>query len=93
LKVAHLVDEQPLTDRELVLFIADRLGKMVRESQGRASGWRKWVRPSYGASRSVRGWPLEFGREVAEREFRELLDRDDRVSLAKVLKGEGAKEE
>lgn len=86
LRVAHLVDREPMSDRQLAHFLADSLGKMIHESTGGSGSWLKWTRPSYGGSRALRGWRLRFDRRVGEAFFGELLDRDEAGTLEKILR-------
>lgn len=77
LAVAHLALAEPLTDRELVEWLAERRGKRVHEVRGGARPLAAWLRPSIMGARVVRGWALQFGSENAEQHFPELLERDE----------------
>ncbi len=77
----HLVDEMPLTDRQLVHFVASQVGCKVSEVQGGARALRSLSRPRFPACRAVQGWGLSFGRTRADRELSELLDRDEEEFL------------
>lgn len=86
LKVAHLVDREPMTDRELVELVADKLGCTLHENVGGAGVWQRWRRGAIGGSRALWGWPVEFTRTVAESELSELLDRDEAAAITALLR-------
>lgn len=73
----HLVDDMPLTDRQLVQFMAKRVGARVTEAQGGARALLSLTRTRLGGSRALRGWGLVIGRLRAEAELGDLLDRDE----------------
>lgn len=75
MSVVHLVDQEPLTDRALISWLARAAGKSVRERRS------VWNRPSYPGGRPLSGWALRFSRERAERLLGDLLDREQSVIL------------
>ncbi len=83
--VIHLVDKSPMTDRDLVQWLAARRGKKVREVLGSARPLAQWLRPNLPGGRVVRGWDLVFERSQAETHVLPLLDRDDRGLLESVF--------
>jgi hypothetical protein len=92
-KTFHLVDADPLTDRELVLWIADHLHKPIAESAAGARPLLGRQRPSYPGSRALGGWGLHFERQNAVAAFGSLLDRDEAAVLEKLFSGAGPSHE
>lgn len=82
----HLVDAEPLTDRALMLWLAERAQRRISEAPGAASVWSNWLAQSAGDSRVVRGWGLRFARANAERDLRPLLDRDQLLVLSSLFR-------
>lgn len=85
LKVAHLVDRLPITDRQLASLVSQNLGRPFHEIVGNAGVWHRWRRGAPGGSRALWGWPVEFTRTMAELELSDLLDRDELGAIAALL--------
>lgn len=81
MSVVHLVDQEPLTDRTLITWLAKAAGKSVHERPSGARPWSGWTRAHYPGSRSVTGWSLRFSRKRAEALLGDLLDRDQKAIL------------
>ena len=86
----HLVDVDPLTDRQLVEWLAKRSNKIVRERHGSARAWATLTRSNFAGSRAVRGWGLLFSRSEAEAQIPDLLDRDEYETLSNIFPDAGA---
>lgn len=85
--VVHLVDKAPMTDRDLVEWLAARRGKKVREVLGGSRPLAYWLRPNLPGGRVVRGWDLVFERTQASRHILSLLDRDEQQFLESAFPG------
>lgn len=74
----HLVDVEPPTDRELLSWLGERLGRSFRES---VPGSRTWSRARLledlesPTRRAFSGWALQFSRNTALALCSDLLDR------------------
>jgi hypothetical protein len=84
-EVIHLVDVDPLSDRQLIFLVAERLHKHVFEVSARTRGWSSLSRTTYPGSRALSGWGLHFQRASAEARISSLLDRDQNAVLQKLL--------
>lgn len=71
----HLCDEVALTDRMLVDFLIDRVGK-VGDSAAMVPFRTKVSLPHVPASQTVLGWPARFDRTQAKSLLGDVLDRD-----------------
>jgi thioester reductase-like protein len=85
IQMLHLVDEDPLSDRQLTLWVAERLQKQIVESSNGPRPWSSLGRSSYPGSRALSGWGLHFSRMNAEAQIASLLDRDEARVLEKLL--------
>jgi len=80
-RTLHLVDRPGLTDRQLVRWLAERIGRPLAPP---ATGMRlrsRWRLPETPLGRSILGVPTEFERTAAEAFCPDLLDRDPAVAL------------
>jgi thioester reductase-like protein len=92
-RVYHLADQDPLTDRQLVLWLSERFEKAIVESPAGARPWSGWAKAQFPGSRSVAGWGLHFQRQNAERSLGRLLDWDQAAVLDRLLTSEGAQDD
>ncbi len=83
--VAHLVDRQPLTDRQFAGWLCGPHSQAAGDAVGGARAWAALTRTRFCGARALRGWSLPFLREEAEKTFFNLLDRDEYALLAKLF--------
>lgn len=88
-RVYHLVDEDPLSDRQVVLWLAERFEKTILDSPAGTRSWSGWGRAPFPGSRSVAGWGLHFLRQNAEQRLGHLLDWDQAAVLSRLVPREG----
>lgn len=80
-RTLHLVDRPGLTDRALIRWLAERIGRPLAPP---ATGMRlrpRWRLPDTPLGRSILGFATEFERSAAEAFCPDLLDRDPSVAL------------
>lgn len=80
-RTLHLVDRQPLTDRELVTWLAERIGRQLAPPVGGVRFRPRLRLPDTPLARSVLGYPTRFERSMAEQFCPDLLDVDPRLVL------------
>jgi len=93
LQVLHVVDEEPLSDRQLVGWLANRANREVREVSGAWKPLLALMRSEEPGGRAFSGWDLLFSRSEAERAIPELLDRDDQELLGRLFPQPGTEQE
>jgi hypothetical protein len=75
-RVYHLVDEEPLTDRILLQFLASRASRSIMESPKGTLGWANFFRAGPYDQKALFGWDLHFGRKNAQEHLASILDRN-----------------
>lgn len=80
-RTLHLVDREPLSDRELVTWLAERIGRVLAPPAGGMRLRSRWRLPDTTLGRSILGYPTQFDRRLAEAFCPDLLDVDPRASL------------
>lgn len=81
-RTLHLVDAEPLTDRQLVTWLAERLGRTLLPPPP-GMHFRTHLKLSdVPLARSILGYPTRFDRAEAEHFCADLLDSDPRAVLS-----------
>lgn len=88
-RTLHLVDRQPLTDRQLVGWLCERIGRPLLPPSGGMRLRTRFRLPETPLSRSVLGHSTEFERQAAEEFCPDLLDVDPRRTLAALFDAHG----
>lgn len=86
--VVHLVDQNLLSDRELILWLARAASKPVHELPTSARPWSSFNRQSYPGDRSLSGLRPRFARRRAEELLGDLLDREPLAVLEALFSSE-----
>lgn len=80
-RTLHLVDREPLTDRELVAWLAERIGRPLAPPVVGMRFRPRWRLGDTPLARSILGYPTAFERSAAEAFCPDLLDVDQRSIL------------
>jgi nucleoside-diphosphate-sugar epimerase len=92
-RTLHLIDREPMSDRQLVTWLAARIGRALGPPAGGVRLRSRWRLPDTALGRSILGYPTRFERSVAEAFCPDLLDVDPRAALEAFFAASGDLEE